>query len=64
MALQHPGVKFLYLLSGRLTYRYGARVVDLGAGDSLLFDGTILHGIEATDTQPAVYLSVVFTLRD
>jgi transcriptional regulator with XRE-family HTH domain len=61
---QHPGVKFLYLLSGRVRYRYGARVVGLGPGDTLLFDATALHGIESIDEQPVAYLSVVFTLRD
>jgi hypothetical protein len=63
VTFQHPGVKFLYLLTGRLTYRYGHKVVSLGAGDSLLFDATALHGIEAIGELPVAYLSVVFTLR-
>lgn len=48
----------------RRIHRLVRRVVELGAGDSLLFDGTILHGAEATATRPAAYLSLVFTLRD
>jgi len=64
VTFQHPGLKFIYMLSGQVAYRYGSRVVDLGAGDSLLFDATALHGIEAIGTQPVTYLSVVFTLRD
>lgn len=64
VTFQHPGVKFLYLLTGQVSYRYGAKVVSLAAGDSLLFDATALHGIEAIHSQPVAYLSVVFTLRD
>ena len=62
-SFQHPGLKFIYLLSGDIHYRYGTRVVKLGVGDSLLFDASALHGIEDIGTQPVTYLSVVFTLR-
>ncbi len=34
------------------------------AGDSLLFDATALHGIEAVGSGPVSYLSVVLALRD
>ncbi|WP_312846078.1 XRE family transcriptional regulator [Variovorax sp. MHTC-1] len=63
VTFQHPGHKFLYLLSGEVSYRYGTKVVQLRVGDSLLFDATALHGIEAVEVQPVSYLSVVFTLR-
>jgi transcriptional regulator with XRE-family HTH domain len=64
VTFQHPGLKFLYFLSGGVTYRYGGKSVGVGAGDSLLFEATALHGIEAIHTQPVSYLSVVFTLRE
>ena len=64
VTFQHPGVKFLHLLSGRVSYRYGAKVVKLGPGDSLQFDATALHGIEAIEAGPVTYLSIVFTMRD
>ncbi|MET3480319.1 transcriptional regulator with XRE-family HTH domain [Variovorax sp. 1126] len=64
VTFQHPGLKFLHLLSGAVTYRYGAKSVEVGAGDTLLFDATALHGIEAIHSGPVSYLSVVFTLRD
>ncbi|MGK6308642.1 helix-turn-helix domain-containing protein [Variovorax sp. DT-64] len=64
VTFQHPGLKFLYFLSGEVTYRYGAKTVLVRAGDSLLFDATALHGIEAIRVQPVSYLSVVFTLRE
>lgn len=63
-AFQHPGLKFLYLLSGRVTYRYGEKSLSLDPGDSLLFQAAALHGIEAIEAEPVSYLSVVFTLRD
>ena len=64
VTFQHPGVKFLYFLSGEVRYRYASKVVEVRAGDSLLFDSTALHGIEAIQAQPVSYLSVVFTLRE
>jgi len=64
VTFQHPGLKFLYFLSGEVSYRYGCRTVKVRAGDSLLFDATALHGIEAIQIQPVSYLSVVFTLRE
>ncbi|CAN7360622.1 XRE family transcriptional regulator [Variovorax paradoxus] len=64
VTFQHPGLKFLYFLSGEVTYRYGAKTAAVRAGDSLLFDATALHGIEVIEVQPVSYLSVVFTLRE
>ena len=64
VTFQHPGLKFLYLLSGAVTYRYGPRRVKLRVGDSLLFDATAMHGIEDLGTQPVSYLSVVFNFRN
>jgi len=64
VTFQHPGLKFLYFLSGEVSYRYGGKSVAVGAGDSLLFEATALHGIEAIQSGPVSYLSVVFTLRE
>lgn len=64
VTFQHPGTKFLYLLTGQVRYRYGHKVVSLAAGDSLLFDAAALHGIQEIQVQPVTYLSVVFTLRE
>ncbi|WP_230559015.1 helix-turn-helix domain-containing protein [Variovorax paradoxus] len=64
VTFQHPGVKFLHLLTGHVTYRYGTKVVKLAPGDSLQFDATALHGIDSIEESPVSYLSVVFTMRE
>lgn len=64
VTFQHPGIKFLHLLTGSVHYRYGTKTVQLGPSDSLQFDASALHGIEAIDEGPVSYLSVVFTLRE
>ncbi|MBT2337130.1 helix-turn-helix transcriptional regulator [Variovorax paradoxus] len=63
-SFQHPGLKFLHMVSGRVTYRYGTKVAEIGPGDSLLFEASALHGIDAVSEAPVSYLCVVFTLRD
>lgn len=60
---QHPGIKFLHLVSGRIRYRYGGKALALQRGDSLLFDATALHGVEGIEETPVSYLCVVFTMR-
>lgn len=58
------GVKFVYMLSGRVKYRYGSRTMEVKPGDSLLFDARALHGAEILRERPISYLSLVFTLRE
>lgn len=41
---QHPGIEFLYVLSGRLELRIGDRQHELSAGDAVYFDCTVPHG--------------------
>jgi transcriptional regulator with XRE-family HTH domain len=61
---QHPGLKFIYMLSGRIKYRYGSHTLELKPGDALLYDARALHGAEVLRERPISYLSVVFTLRE
>ncbi len=64
VTFQHPGVKFLHLLTGRVANRYGAKMVKVTPGDSLQFNATALHGIDSIEERPVSYLSVVFTMRE
>jgi transcriptional regulator with XRE-family HTH domain len=58
---QHPGHEFIYMLSGRVTYRHGDRHYDLGPGDALFFDALAPHGPEGFAELPAKYLSIIVT---
>jgi len=58
---QHPGHEFIYMLSGRVTYRHGDRHYDLGPGDALFFDALAPHGPEGFADLPAKYLSIIVT---
>ncbi len=41
---QHPGVEFLYVLSGKLEIRAGEDKHELQEGDSIYFDSSVAHG--------------------
>jgi transcriptional regulator with XRE-family HTH domain len=62
-SFQHTGVEFVYVLKGRMRYRYQDKLFDLSPGDALLFDATALHGPETLVAGPIVYLSLDFNLR-
>jgi transcriptional regulator with XRE-family HTH domain len=40
----HPGVEFIYMLSGRMEYHYGDTSYLLEPGDSFTFSGEVEHG--------------------
>ena len=56
---QHPGVEFIYMLRGEVSYRHGQQTYLLRQGDSLFFDAQALHGPLELRKLPAVYLSVI-----
>ncbi len=43
---QHPGTEFIYMLSGRMQYRFGDRTFLVEPGDAFTFSGGVLHGPE------------------
>ncbi|WGR93462.1 XRE family transcriptional regulator [Bradyrhizobium sp. ISRA443] len=43
---QHPGTEFIYMLSGRMEYRFGDRTFLVEPGDAFTFSGGVLHGPE------------------
>lgn len=61
---QHPGVEFIYMLKGEISYRHGDQTYQLTPGDSLFFDATALHGPLELRKLPAVYLSIIVTPGD
>lgn len=56
---QHPGVEFIYMLEGEVTYRHASRTYRLTPGDSLFFDSDAPHGPEVLVTLPIRYISVI-----
>jgi transcriptional regulator with XRE-family HTH domain len=63
-AFQHPGVKFIHMLTGSMKYRYGNQTLEVRPGDSMLFDSLALHGAEILREGPISYLSIIFSLRE
>jgi transcriptional regulator with XRE-family HTH domain len=49
----HPGDEHHIILSGRVRITQGESVVEAGAGDYILLDGTLPHDAEAIGDEPA-----------
>jgi transcriptional regulator with XRE-family HTH domain len=56
---RHPGTEFIYMLSGRMEYRFGDRTYLLEPGDTLTFSGEVEHGPEALLDEKAQFLTVM-----
>ncbi len=56
---EHPGIEFIYLLEGALTYRHGDETHLLKAGDALTFAGEVPHGPETLLKTPIRMLSII-----
>ena len=57
-AVSGDGNEILYMISGRLNYRVGGDVIDLGPGDVLFFDSSVPHVPENPGQEKAVLLAV------
>lgn len=55
----HPGEEFIYILQGRLNYRHGNHIYEMGPHDSLVFDGEIPHGPDQLLEVPIKLLSFI-----
>ncbi len=47
----HPGIEFLYLISGELALKIGTEEYQLQEGDSIYFDSSIPHSYRGTGKQ-------------
>lgn len=56
---QHPGVEFLYVISGKLAIEIGENKPELAEGDAIYFESGILHGYRKVGTRRAAALVVV-----
>lgn len=60
----HPGHELLFMLQGRMDYRHDEAVYHLEPGDSLFFDGTIIHGPIKVYDPPVEFLSIISNARN
>lgn len=56
---QHSGLEFIYILEGRVSYRHGDKLYEMGPGDSLYFDPDAPHGPDELLEMPVKMLSVI-----
>ena len=61
---RHAGVEFLYMLSGKVSYRHGDRTYLMEPGDALFFDAAARHGPEDLIEVPMRYLSIIIYPRE
>jgi transcriptional regulator with XRE-family HTH domain len=54
----HPGDEHHIVISGRVRFSQGDAVVEAGAGDYVLLDGTLPHDAESVGSEPAHMLIV------
>jgi len=55
---QHPGVEFLYLMSGALDMKVGNEDFSLEAGDAIYFDSAVQHSYRRVGKQPCEAVTV------
>jgi len=58
-AYSHPGQEFDYVLEGSLKFSIHDHEIVLNEGDSILFDSSYRHSMEARNDRPAKMLVVV-----
>ncbi|MBO1325783.1 XRE family transcriptional regulator [Acetobacter sp. TBRC 12305] len=58
-SFRHQGVELLYMLTGRVAYRHGEEIYEMGPGDTLMFDSQAPHGPEKLIETPMTYLSII-----
>ena len=56
---QHPGTEFIYMLSGRMEYRFGDRTFLVEPGDAFTFSGNTLHGPEKLLDDHIQFITIV-----
>jgi len=55
----HPGTEFIYVLQGRVEYRFGEFTYLLEPGDAFTFSGDVVHGPERLLDDQAKFLSII-----
>ena len=63
VVVEHAGVEFIYMLTGKVLYRHADKAYPLLPGDALFFDAAALHGPEELTKLPMNYLSIIIYPR-
>lgn len=63
-SFQHKGTEFLYLVKGKVEYRYGEDLYLMEQGDSLTFSAEVEHGPERLLSKSIQLLSVMIYDKD
>lgn len=56
----HPGQEFDYVLEGAMRVQVGTSSLELGAGDSIYYDSTVPHGMQAVGDSACKFLAIIF----
>ncbi len=57
---QHPGTEFIYILEGRMKYKFGDNSYLLEPGDAFTFSGEVLHGPEDVLSEAVNFIAIIF----
>lgn len=57
---QHPGIEFIYMLSGRMNYCFGGRTYLIESGDAFTFSGQVEHGPAELLTDKVKFISIIY----
>jgi transcriptional regulator with XRE-family HTH domain len=55
----HPGTEFIFMLQGRVEYRFGDLTYLLEPGDAFTFSGDVVHGPERLLEEHAKFISII-----
>lgn len=55
----HPGTEFIYMLQGRMEYRFGDQTYLIEPGDAFTFSGNVVHGPEKVLDERVRFLSII-----
>lgn len=55
----HPGTEFIYMLQGRMEYRFGDQTYLIEPGDAFTFSGNVTHGPERLLDERIRFLAII-----
>jgi transcriptional regulator with XRE-family HTH domain len=55
----HPGTEFIYMLQGRMEYRFGDKSYLIEPGDAFTFSGNVVHGPEKLLDERIRFLAII-----